>query len=376
MSLQVAGTAALRHSRAGARRCADLVVVGTGNVGSTLLDQIAARAERSGAGPDVRVVAIANSRRMARVPAGAELQEWRELLPRSGEATDLDRLLRSLDTGDRRLTLVDATACARVAARHAVWLRRGAHVVSANKLGCGGPLEGLQEIHSAAATGNARYAVSTTVGAGLPVLRTLTELVAGGDRIVSLRAACSGSLAYLFWRVDSGARFGDALREAISRGYTEPDPRVDLSGADVARKLLILARHCGHAPEHEAANVEGLVPDALASCDRAGFMARIDELASALAPRWAAARGRGCTLRYVGRYTPGNRVEVGLVELPADHPFARACGTDNVFEIATAHYRDRPIVIQGPGAGPHVTAAGLLRDILAVVREERLPTRE
>lgn len=273
----------------------------------------------------------------------------------------------SLRPGD---VMVDATASDTVAGWHAEWLGRGVHVVTANKLGVGADLARAQAIAGASAGRGGRvgvYGDSATVGAGLPLLRSLRELAAGGDRIHSVEGVLSGSLAWLFDRYDGSQPFSQLVREARDSGYTEPDPRLDLSGEDVRRKLLILARAAGMPLQAHEVRVDSLVPDALAATALSEVDALLPTLDGPLAARALAARNAGAKLRFIGR-VDADGATVGLRTLPGDHPLCAGGGTDNVVAIASCRYRDQPLVIRGPGAGADVTAAALLDDVLGVLR--------
>jgi homoserine dehydrogenase len=259
--------------------------------------------------------------------------------------------------------LVDATASEAVAGRHPHWLARGVHVVTANKLGRGGPLERAQAIGQALASGVAGYGDGATVGAGLPLLASLRALVAGGDRIHAVEGVLSGSLAWLFNHFDGSRPFSALVADAASAGYTEPDPRIDLSGEDVRRKLLILARSAGLALDAAQVQVQSLVPAALAGCPPGQVLAGLDALDAPLAAWWEQARAQGGCLRFVGRFD-AQGAQVGLRILPAGHPLCAGTGTDNRVAIHSDRYAQQPLLIQGPGAGAEVTAAALLDDVL------------
>jgi homoserine dehydrogenase len=269
-----------------------------------------------------------------------------------------------LQAGD---ILVDATASQTVADWHPQWLARGVHVVTANKLGVGGDAWRAQAIAQALEQTAARYGDSATVGAGLPLLSSLRALLAGGDRIHRVEGVLSGSLAWLFHRYDGTRPFSHELRQARQAGYTEPDPRVDLSGEDVRRKLLILARAGGFECRPEDVQVESLVPEALALLPLAQVDAALEQLDAPLAGRLRHAHSEGGRLRFIGR-CDRHGARVGLQALPEDHPLCAGAGTDNRVAIYSDRYRDQPLLIQGPGAGVEVTAAALLDDVIAIAR--------
>jgi homoserine dehydrogenase len=204
-----------------------------------------------------------------------------------------------------------------------------------------------------------------TVGAGLPVIDTLHKLQDSGDRVLRIEGCPSGTLGFLFGELGRGAAFSGALRAAMARGYTEPDPRDDLSGTDVARKALILARLVGFRGDLGSIAVESLVPPALRGVPRDEFLARAGELDAPWAARVRAAAAKGRVLRYRARVTP-RTITVGIVSVAATDPLGALSGTDNQFAFTTARYRPQPLVITGPGAGAAVTAAGVYGDLLAL----------
>lgn len=338
-----------------------VVLLGTGLVGGAFL-----RLLNTPAAAGIRLVGAANSRRQQIAAEQLAQRDLRERLGREGQIRDDDALLAVLDaTGAACKAIVDATASSTLSARHAQWLARGYHVVTANKSLAGGALPGWRALEAARARGG-RYGDSATVGAGLPVIATLRRLRACGDGLLTLEGVFSGSLSYLFNHYDGSRPFSALLVEARERGYTEPDPRADLSGEDVARKLLILARTAGFALGADEVEVENLVPEPLRAPDTAGFLARLDELDGPLATRHAQAQSRGQVLRYMARLNQRGHARVGLVEVAPTHPAARLYGTDNQFVLSTTRYHTQPLVIQGPGAGPEVTAQALLGDLLAL----------
>ena len=346
---------------------ARVALLGTGTVGSAAWARLAAW---SGTPFDerLRLVYAANSRHALYDPAGIPVEVGAVLGQSQPVAASLDAVADALDGGGCRIVL-DASASEAVAERHADWLARGIHVVTACKLGQGASLSRWRAIQSARERGGTRYGDSATVGAGLPVLRSLRELQDGGDRIHAIAGVLSGSLAWLFNRYDGLRPFSGFVRAARDAGYTEPDPRDDLSGEDVRRKLLILSRASGHPLEADAVQVESLVPDALAALAKDDVDAALPTLDAPLRERYAAAYKNGEKLRFIARLQAGGLATVGLEALAAEHPLAGGAGTDNRVAIWSDRYREQPLVIQGPGAGAEVTAAALLDDALRIARE-------
>lgn len=246
-------------------------------------------------------------------------------------------------------------------------LTRGADVVLANKVPLAAPQTVVDGLHATARRSGRRILSEATVGAGLPVLDTLNKLLEAGDEVLAIEGCPSGTLGYLFGELARGERFSDALTQAMEHRYTESDPRVDLSGVDVARKALILARAIGFRGELEDVAVESLVPAPLAELSLGAFLGRVHELDREWATRANEARRKGRVLRYRAHATPTS-IAVGLVPVRLTEPLGTLNGTDNQFTFITNRYRQQPLVITGPGAGPAVTAAGVLNDLLRLER--------
>jgi homoserine dehydrogenase len=327
-----------------------VALLGVGTVGTALLERLT-RLELP-----LRLLSVANSRRCVRAAHGLDAARVREQLAHG----DQQRLSEITGTLSGRGIVVDATASAEVAAWHARWLEQGLIVVTANKAGTGGSLPVFRDIARHAD----RYGDAATVGAGLPLLRTLRELRSGGDRIRGIAGVLSGSLAWLFNRYDGMRPFSELVREARALGYTEPDPRLDLSGQDVKRKLLILARNAGFALAENAVEVESLVPDVLANADAGQVDAALSALDAPLRARFQAAHKLGRRLRFIARLDEHGHARIGLESLEPDDPLAAGSGCDNRVALWSCRYARQPLVIQGPGAGAEVTAAALLDDVL------------
>jgi aspartokinase/homoserine dehydrogenase 1 len=344
---------------AGTREDVALVLLGTGVVGGAFLRLLASA--RAG----IRLVGIANSSRQFADAGGFAAETASALLAEATPGRNDEALLEALDeSAAARCVVVDATASPTTAARHAEWLARGYAVVTANKIAASASSHAWHVLRRECDRG--AYGDAATVGAGLPVLATLRRLRACGDALVALEGVFSGSLSWLFNQYDGTRPFSSLLREARAWGYTEPDPRADLGGADVARKLVILARAAGHEIDVDDVAVESLVPASLAGVDVEAFLARAGEIDAAIAERHAAASAHGYRLRHLATFDANGRAHVGLVAVGADHPAARLAGTDNLFALTTGRYRTRPLVIQGPGAGAELTAQAVFGDLVAL----------
>lgn len=334
-----------------------IVLFGVGNVGRALLSRL-----HDGDEPRLRLHVVADSRRRLVVDADRSPAGLAAALVGAEAHDGNGQLPGDLRPGD---IVVDATASTVLAACHARWLRLGMHVVSANKLGLGGPLLRQHEIRTLASP-QRQYGDSATVGAGLPLLRSLRELRAGGDRIGAIVGVLSGTLGWLFDGYDGRTPFSDRVRAAVASGYAEPDPRVDLSGEDVRRKLLILARAAGFALEESEVRVDSLLTPALvAATSPEGVDRALDSLDGPLAARARRTHADGRVLRYVARFDVAG-ARIGLESLATDDAIASGHGCDNRVAIWSTRYRDRPLQIQGPGAGADVTAAALLDDLLRI----------
>jgi bifunctional aspartokinase / homoserine dehydrogenase 1 len=363
-------TKALRAAHAGfylSPHTLSIGIIGPGTVGRVLLDQLAAQAAHLSQKfkVNLRVRGILASQRMVLSDTGIDLTRWKEALEEKGVPADLDRFVEHVRVDYLPHTvLIDCTANEAVGRRYQEWLGRGIHIVTPNKKANSGDLDYYRSLHETRRNSGAHYLYETTVGAGLPVVQTLRDLRDTGDEITSIEGIFSGTLAYLFNVYDGKVAFSDIVKDAKQRGYTEPDPRDDLSGTDVARKLIILGREAGLALQLADVKVESLVPAGLENGSIDEFLAKLPKYDATMRERYEAAKSRGKVLRYVGRLTADGNATVGLVELDAKHAFANIALTDNVVRFATRRYCNNPLIVQGPGAGPEVTAGGVFADLL------------
>ncbi len=338
----------------GVRRL-NLVCLGTGQVGAALLDQIHRTAPP---GLDLRVIGLANSRQALLNPAGIDLADWRTALAAAPvPPAHWCDAVAALDLPN--VVFVDNTASPEAAATVLEAVRRGYAAACSNKIAATGPLADWRDL-----TAGTFYHESN-VGAGLPVLDTLKQLIATGDRIHRIEAVMSGSLNFIFNRFSPSCTFESAVREAAAAGYTEPDPRLDLGGVDVARKVLILARLAGAPLELADVAITPFLPATAFEGSVDDFYAALPACEAELSARLAQA-GTDHVLRVVGSWSPEGGAEVALRMLPLDHPLARLAGTDNKFTFLTDRYPEQPLVIQGAGAGAEVTAMGVFSDLLRI----------
>jgi aspartokinase/homoserine dehydrogenase 1 len=345
-------------------------LIGPGVVGSVLLDQLATQVHRLSRELklDLRVRGIMSSKLMHLADPEVQLPRWRDAFSSRAEPADLARFAQHIHAEHLpHAIIIDCSSSADVADRYPGWLASGIHIVTPNKKANSAGLEFYARLHEARRAGNAHYLYEATVGAGLPVIQTLRDLRDTGDEIRRIEGMLSGTLSYLFNVWDGSEPFSSVVRAAKARGYTEPDPRDDLSGTDFARKLIILGREMGLRLELDDVQLESLVPRALVGVGLDEFLERLPQFDSAMAERLQAARDRNRVLRYIGSLDAATgKASVGLVELERSHTFANINLTDNVVRFLTQRYNQNPLIVQGPGAGPEVTAGGVFGDLLRV----------
>jgi bifunctional aspartokinase / homoserine dehydrogenase 1 len=343
-------------------------LIGPGTVGAVLLEQLASQRERLRRDfhLDLRVRGILTSRRMLLSDSSLEMKDWRA----AGEGTTADiGVFEEHIHADHlpHTVILDCSASAAIADQYPRWLGAGIHIATPNKKANSGSLDLYTRVMDARREAGSHYLYEATVGAGLPIIVTLRDLRETGDDIRRIEGIFSGTLAYLFNVWDGTQPFSAVVRDAKAKGFTEPDPRDDLSGMDVARKLVILGREMGLKIELADVVLEGLIPATLATCPPAEFMSRLEELDAPMLARLESARTSGRVLRYVAALDAAARkATVGLVELERSHPFANINLTDNIVQFVTSRYHQNPLVVQGPGAGPAVTAGGVFADLLRV----------
>ena len=342
-------------------------LIGPGNIGGTLLDQISREAEhlKKETEIDIRIRGIATSRRMLLSEKGIDLASWREAFEVASEPLDMKRFLAHIGASYfPHAVLIDCTTSQALAEDYVSWLKQGFHVITPNKKAATASFDYYQEIFKVSKKTGKRFLYETTVGAGLPIINTLIDLVLTGDKVLKIEGIVSGTLAWLFSKYDGTVPFSSLVLKAKELGFTEPDPRDDLSGMDVARKTVILARELGYPIEVTDLDIMSLVPEDLQKATKDEFLANLTELDEPMLACFKEAQAKGMKLRYVGKVDNG-KCSVALELYPDSHPFAQAEGTDNVIAFTTSRYKkEQPLVIKGPGAGPEVTAGGVFADIL------------
>jgi aspartokinase/homoserine dehydrogenase 1 len=363
-------TRALRAAHSGfylSHKTISIGLIGPGIVGKALLRQLEKQYARLADqfNLDLRVRAIARSQKMLLGERRIDLGNWEDSFAAEAIDTDLEAFEAHLNPDHLpHAVIIDCTASESVAARYAGWLARGIHVITPNKKAFSGSFADYRALQEAADSGSSHYFYETTVGAALPVISTLCDLIYTGDEIRSVRGIFSGTLAYLFNVYDGTRPFSAIVREARDSGFTEPDPRDDLSGMDVARKLTILARELGLELGIGEFPVRSLVPEALQDCSIEEFLDRLPEFDDEIGVLFDEAVAGNRSLRYVATLDARGEAAVGLEAVDADHPFSNINLTDNIVQFETARYSQNPLVIQGPGAGPEVTAGGVFSDLL------------
>ncbi|WOL19567.1 bifunctional aspartokinase/homoserine dehydrogenase 1, chloroplastic [Canna indica] len=345
-------------------------IIGPGLIGGTLLDQLRDQAAilKEKFNIDLRVMGITGSKTMVLSDTGIDLSKWREIQKEKAEVADLVKFTKHVHGHHffPNTVLVDCTADTNVANHYYDWLNKGIHVITPNKKANSGPLDRYLKIRTLQRLSYTHYFYEATVGAGLPIISTLRGLLETGDKILHIEGIFSGTLSYIFNNFEGRRAFSDVVSKAKEAGFTEPDPRDDLSGTDVARKVTILARESGLKLELSDIPVRSLVPEPLKACSSSEeFMQQLPNFDKDFAKEREEAEAAGEVLRYVGVVDAVN--EKGVVELrryKREHPFAQLSGSDNIIAFTTTRYKDQPLIVRGPGAGAEVTAGGIFSDIL------------
>ena len=342
-------------------------VIGTGLIGGTLLHQLQTRIEdlKRHRGIDLRVRGVMNSRGMILADRHLALDRWRDELAGNSQPADLESFINHVNADYLpHAVVIDATASAELTTHYESWLARGINVITPNKKSNAGPLAAYRSLRETARRHQRYFLYETNVGAGLPIIQTLRGLVETGDEVIRIEGVLSGTLSYIFNSLDGRRTFSEVVREAHSLGLTEPDPREDLSGVDVARKLIILAREMGLEVEMDAVRVESLVAEDLREGSVDQYLDSLGKHDQKMADLLSSARDKGQVVRYVGTIDANGDLSAEMRSYPTEHPFASLTGSDNIVSFQTARYNSQPMIVRGPGAGPEVTAAGVFADLL------------
>ncbi|WP_166966692.1 bifunctional aspartate kinase/homoserine dehydrogenase I [Yeosuana marina] len=346
----------------------NVFITGVGNVGEKLVEQIKQQRKylKENLKINLRIVGLSNSRKMLFDEEGIDLKNWKILL-NEGEVASLEGFFESTKAMNLRNSIfVDVTANSDVADFYAKYLRQSIGVVACNKIACSSNFENYKLLKDLSLKYNAPYLFETNVGAGLPIIDTLNNLITSGDKVTSIHAVLSGSLNFVFNNFNDTTKFYDVVKQAAAEGYTEPDPRIDLSGVDVARKILILARESGIEMNLEdIENTPFLSESGMKSDSVDDFYQTLISDEAHYQSLYASAKAKGCQLKYVAQFNNG-KASVSLQEISSDHPFYNLEGKDNIVMFYTQRYKEQPMIIKGAGAGADVTASGLFADIIRV----------
>jgi aspartokinase/homoserine dehydrogenase 1 len=317
---------------------------------------------------DLRVMGIMDSKTMCLDQSGLDLSKWRKLLAEKGEAADSAKFTAHVKDNHfiPNTVIIDCTASAKVADNYFQWLSKGIHIITPNKRANSGPFDQYVRLRALQRRSYTHYFYEATVGAGLPIISTLRGLLETGDRIQKIEGIFSGTLSYIFNNFDGSKSFSQIVTEAKAAGFTEPDPRDDLSGMDVARKVIILAREAGLHLELDEIPIQSLVPKPLQELTTAEeFLDKLPDYDQEMEAQRADADAAGQVLCYVGVVDVlANEGRVELQRYPKSHAFAQLSGSDNIIGFTTRRYLKQPLIVRGPGAGAEVTAAGVFSDLL------------
>jgi len=346
-----------------------LFVAGTGRVGSSLLKQFKKQNEMllRERGLKVNLIAVANSGKMLIDKKGIALETYREDLKNLGEKSDISLFIQQMIRMNlRNSVFIDCTADADVATKYGEILTNYVSVVTANKIACSSEYSYYQQLKSIANQRGVRFMYETTVGAGLPVIRTINDLVVSGDKIYKIEAVLSGTLNFIFNELSPEVPFSTAIRMAREKGYSEPDPRMDLSGTDVVRKILILSREAGFSIEEKDVEVKKLLPDECFEGDINDFFNKVKEFDAEFEKKRKELVRLNRKWRFFATLDNG-KAKVELISVDSEHPSYNLAGSNNIVLLTTERYRELPMVIKGYGAGADVTAAGIFADLMRVV---------
>ena len=346
-----------------------LFIVGVGLIGGTLIEQIRKQNDylRERRGMEVKVVGLANSKKMIFAAEGIPLIDWKKSLQQAATQVDLAVFVgRMRDLNLSNSIFVDNTADSKIAAFYETILDESISISTPNKIATSSSYHQYQRLKHIADKRGVQFRYETNVGAGLPVISTLRDLIDSGDRITKIEGVLSGSLSYIFNTFDGSRSFAEVVREAKEKGFTEPDPRIDLSGKDVARKILILARETGEALDGEQVKIDTFLPDGAMEADSVpDFFRVLEQHEDYFAQLHRRAAQDEQVLRMVATLE-GDSATIGVQSVGRDNPFYTLSGSDNMIVFTTDRYSARPLVVRGPGAGAEVTAAGVFAEIIQI----------
>jgi aspartokinase/homoserine dehydrogenase 1 len=350
----------------------NVFVVGVGTVGKKLLAQLAQQSEflREHLRLNVRVVGLANSRKILFDEDGIDLLNYESRITNDGinqSSTSAAIAELIIEKNLRNSIFVDVTANAEVVETYSKLLQKAVSVIACNKIAASSEYENYRKLKDTAREYNANFLFETNVGAGLPVINTLNDLTRSGDQINRIEAVLSGTLNFVFNNYDGSRSFSSIVKQAQTEGYTEPDPRLDLSGTDVARKILILAREAGYALEMADIENKGFLPESCLQGSVEDFYDEMEKHESYFRELLETAKKQNLSLKYIASFDNGKAL-VGLQSIDAAHNFANLSGKDNAVLFYTNRYSDLPLVVKGAGAGADVTAAGVFADIIRASR--------
>ena len=346
----------------------NLFITGVGNVGERFLAQLQKQKKflKKNLKLNISVIGISNSRTMVFNEGGILLSSWKEALE-NGEKASLDGFLQQVKESNLRNSIfVDMTASDNVSMMYALYLQASIAVVTCNKIACASELKNYLDLKKISRKYNAPFLFETNVGAGLPIIDTLKNLIASGDRVFKIQAVLSGSLNFIFNHFNESTSFHDVVKQAQAEGYTEPDPKIDLSGVDVARKILILARESGYKLNLDDIENQSFLPqESRDATTNEAFYLSLKKYESNFQEIFKAAKNQNCRIKYVADFDRG-KATVGLQQIPVDHPFYNLEGSDNIVLFYTDRYSEQPLIIKGAGAGAEVTASGIFADVIRI----------